>query len=161
MHFIKKLRVLPFMLVLLFASQSCSLFEEEEDEEPIEARQETSIIPDTYAGRTVRVAGTVGVSSKRVTFKVWDSQTVDGDIVTLVVNGRVILAEYSLVAEKREITVTLDNLGYNYILLFAHNVGSLPPNTAAMSITDSSGVTKNLTLSANLNTNEAYNIVVD
>lgn len=117
-------------------------------------------VPDTYSGRSVDVQGTVYVSSKNVTFRVWDSGQIDGDIITLVVNGNEVLSYYTLTGTKRDISVTLDNNGYNYVLLYAHNEGSIPPNTAALSIDD--GVTEqDLVLSANLTTNGAYNIVVE
>jgi hypothetical protein len=153
--FTARFRALTIVLLTLLAAQSCSKPDEDE------ARQETSIIPAMYSNRPVRIAGTIYVSSKQVKFNVWDSQTVDGDIITLRVNNKNVLSSYSLVASKKSINVTLDNLGYNYVMLYAHNEGSLPPNTAALSITDSSGKTQNLILSANLTTNEAYNIVVE
>lgn len=154
-----QLRFLPIVLLLMLSTQSCT---EDEDEEvvQVEARQETSIIPTSYSGRPVTADGTITVESKSVTFNVWDSGIIDGDIITLVVNGRIVLSEYSLLGTKKSIAVTLDNLGYNYVLLYAHNEGTSPPNTAALSVTDSSGNVKNLVLSANLTSNSAYNIVV-
>ncbi len=162
-NFKSNLGLILILSLILFSTQSCDLFEEEE-EDPIaqlEPIQETSIIPATFFDRPVQDVGTINVTSKAVTFEVWDSQTVDGDIVTLIVNGRVILSEYSLEADKTSISVNLDNKGYNYIMLYAHNEGSISPNTAALSVTDSSGNTQNLTLSANLSSNSAYNIVVN
>ena len=116
-------------------------------------------VPDTYSGRSVDVQGTVYVSSKSVTFRVWDSGQIDGDIITLVVNGSEVLTYYTLTGTKRDVSVTLDNNGYNYVLLYAHNEGSLPPNTAALSI-DDGNTEQDLVLSADLSTNGAYNIVV-
>jgi hypothetical protein len=117
-------------------------------------------VPSTYRGRSVNVQGTVTVSSKNVTFRVWDSGVIDNDIITLVVNGDDVLSNYTLTGTKRDISVTLDNKGYNYVLLFAHNEGDIPPNTAALSIDD--GTTEQtLVLSADLSTNGAYNIIVN
>ena len=140
---------------LFFSLASCS------SDSSSDKRQETSIIPDTYRGRPVEVQGERYVGSKNVTFNVWDSGQIDGDIITLVVNGEVVVDEFTLEEAQHSVSVQLSNLGYNYVLLYAHNEGSLSPNTAALSITDSDGNVQNLTLSANLLTNAAYDIVVD
>jgi hypothetical protein len=117
-------------------------------------------VPSSYSGRTVDVQGSLNVSSKNVTFKVWDSGTIDDDIISLVVNGSTVLSNYTLTGTKRSISVTLDNNGYNYVLLYAHNEGSIPPNTAALSIDDGTGE-QDLVLSANLSSCGAYNIIVN
>ncbi|WP_113638138.1 hypothetical protein [Nubsella zeaxanthinifaciens] len=124
-----------------------------------EKTQESSIIPNSFMGRSVQVQGTVEVGNKKVDILIWDSGQIDGDIVSLYVNGKEIIANYTLTASKKRLPVTLDNKGYNYILLYAHNEGTLPPNTCAVSLDDGAGE-KNLVLSADLKTNGAYNIVV-
>jgi hypothetical protein len=151
-----KFRIATTLVVCLFffTMVSCS------KDDP-ETRQETSIIPDTYRDRPVEAQGVIETGSKNVTFNVWDSGVVDGDIVTLVVNGVVVLDTFTLLGTEHSIPVTLPNLGYNYVLLFAHNEGSLTPNTAALSITDSDGNVENLTLSADLETNGAYDVIVN
>lgn len=117
-------------------------------------------VPTEYSGRPVDVQGTVYVSSRNVTFRVWDSGTIDDDNVTLIVNGVTILSNYTLTGDKKEISYTLSNYGYNYILLFANNEGTISPNTCAVSIDDGTGE-QTLTLSANLSTNGAYSIYVE
>jgi hypothetical protein len=106
------------------------------------------------------VLGTVSVTNKNVTFNVWDSGQIDGDIISLNVNGNWVLENYTLGATKRAISVTLPSRGYSYVVLYAHNEGSLPPNTAALSINDGTRE-QNLVLSANLQTNGAYNLRVN
>lgn len=152
---LKKITIVFFVAVALMMLNSCSSDNNEE------ARVEASIIPQSYDGRPVNVLGTIHVNSKNVTFNVWDSGQVDGDIITLNVNGTKVISQYTLTGSKKAIPVTLDNLGYNYVILFAHNEGSIPPNTAALSVVDENGVEKDLILSADLKTNGAYNIVVD
>ena len=117
-------------------------------------------VPDSYNGYPVNVQGTIYVDTKYVTFYVWDSEEVDGDIISLIVNGDVILDNYTLTATEKAISVTLDNTGYNYVILYAHNVGSLPPNTCALDIEDDGG-RQSIILSADLSTNGAYNIYVE
>lgn len=122
--------------------------------------QDEPNVPSTYKGRPVDVQGTVNVTSRDVTFNVWDSGTEDGDIISLYVNGSSVFSNFTLTKSKSSRSVTLDNRGYNYVLLYAHNEGSISPNTAALSIDDGTQE-KTLTLSANLSENGAYNIYVE
>ncbi|MFC2117813.1 hypothetical protein ACFLTI_01855 [Bacteroidota bacterium] len=119
--------------------------------------------PDEYSGRT-NVGGTeYHVSSRDVTFYVWDDGAlIDGDIITLVVNGTSVLSNYTLQGpgSKKAVNVKLDNTGYNWVLLFAHNEGTSPPNTSAVSCDDGSS-TQIFSLSSDLSTNGFAYIVVD
>lgn len=145
-------------LYSLFLS-SCSDIENLYDE--LFNKNKSSIIPSSYDGRPVTILGDIHVGTKNTTFYVWDSGQIDGDIITLVFNGNVIIPKSTLrgPTDKMSASVKLTK-GYNYVLLFAHNEGSIPPNTAALSIDDGGGE-KNLVLSANLTTNGAYNIILD
>jgi hypothetical protein len=116
------------------------------------------IMPSSFRDRPVDDQGTATVLGKDVIFRLWDSQQIDGDIITFVVNDKVIADTLTLTGQKRSYSVSLHD-GYNYILLFAHNVGALPPNTAAVAVDD--GVSQQtLVLSANLQTHGAMNLLV-
>ncbi len=118
-------------------------------------------VPASYSGRCNDVQGTVTVGSRDVVFQVWDDGTIDGDIISLIVDGNVVLSQFTLAGpgNKKSVNVTLSNDGYHYVILYAHNVGSISPNTAAVSIGD--GVrSQTLLISANLLTNGAYNVIV-
>jgi hypothetical protein len=117
-------------------------------------------VPDTYDGRDVNILGTIYVSSKNVTFYVWDSGSIDGDIVSLIVNGNTVLDEYTLTGSEYSVDVSLSNSGYNYVMLYAHNEGDIPPNTCALDIDDGYD-RQSLTMSADLYENGAYNIYVE
>ena len=116
-------------------------------------------VPASYNGRPVNVQGEITVARPNITVYVWDSGTVDGDIISLAVNGNWITQNRTLTASKVAIPVTLNSKGYSYLLLYAVNEGSIPPNTAAVSIDDGTGE-QLLTLSANLSTNAALNLRV-
>lgn len=116
-------------------------------------------VPDSYQGRPVDVQGTLYVNNKNVTFYVWDSGMIDGDIISLTVNGKELITYFTLTGSKKSVSATL-NKGYNYVLLYAHNEGDVSPNTAALSVDDGSGE-QEITLSANLSTNAAYNVVLN
>jgi len=125
-------------------------------------RNSTSIIPATTNGRENITLGTEYLNERKITVSVWDHGQIDGDIITIYVNGTKHVTNRKLAGPGGKITftTTLKYKGYNYILLYAHNVGNIPPNTAAISIT-SGGVSKEFTLNANLDENGAVNLVVE
>ena len=140
-------------LLLLGFLPGCDLLDQEND-------SSRPITPDTFMGRDVMEQGTVYVADRDVTLNVWDSGQIDGDIISLYVNGRPVVSQQTLSGSKRSYRVQLNRSGYSYILLYAHNEGSIPPNTAAVSI-DDGYYEQTLVLSADLSTNGAYNIVVE
>ncbi|MGV3538374.1 MAG: hypothetical protein ACO1OQ_01095 [Rufibacter sp.] len=144
------------MLLLAFSFQSCS---KEDDPEP---ENEESNIPETFMGRDVDVNGTtVYVTSKNVSISVWDNGgVVDGDIVSIYVNGEKVIDQHELTRNKHTVDVTLKYKGYNYIMLYAHNEGWSPPNTCAVEINDGED-NQTIVLDADLQTNGAANIVVE
>lgn len=116
-------------------------------------------VPMEYNGRPVEVLGTIPIASSTVVISVWDHGRIDGDIITLVVNGKTIVSNHTLTATKDEFPVRLNPSGYSYVLLYAHNEGQYSPNTAALSVYD--GETEQTqVLEASLETNGAYNLLV-
>lgn len=147
----KALRLGMSCLALSLTLTGCDLFGPEKNDEPN--------VPLTFNGRPVNVLGTITVQSKDITFFTWDSGLIDGDIISLVVNGTTVLSNYELTGNKFPVQVALEFEGYNYVMLFAHNEGDIPPNTAALSV-DDGVIEQDLILSADLSTNGAYNVIV-
>ena len=106
---------------------------------------------------TVLEKGAIEVKKRKLTISVWDHNTVDGDIVSLKLGPEWILTNYKLTAEKHTLDVTL--LGFaEDLVLYAHNVGMVPPNTVTISIYD--GVsTQRHSLESNMETSESLRIV--
>lgn len=106
---------------------------------------------DSYAaetGRQVRVDRTLVVHNNDIRLKVWDNGIVDGDVVTLFLNGERILREYRVDKRKWSIPVKV-NKGENLLILHAEDLGKISPNTVAVSIDD--GVSEQIiVLSSNL-----------
>lgn len=146
-------RLIVFILILL--SVSCS-----NDDGP--TRNEVSIIPASFLDRDNDNLGTVEISGRDVVISVWDHGTVDGDIVSIYVNGTELIANRVLEgpSSKYAVSTTLEYEGYNYVLLYAHNEGSISPNTASMSIDDGTNL-REFILEANLLTNGAVDLVVN
>jgi len=119
--------------------------------------------PATYSSRPNENQGEFHVKSRNVTFRVWDDgNLIDGDIVSLIVNNNTILNTYELKgpSDKKSISFTLDNNGYNWVLLYAHNEGTSPPNTCAVTCDDGTSE-QDFDISSRLDTNGYVYIIVD
>ncbi len=90
---------------------------------------------ETKTKREVDVERVLEVRSKTIRIRVWDSGTVDGDILSLFLNGEQIVKNYRVTRQKHETIVKLDK-PTNFIILHALNVGSISPNTVAVSVDD-------------------------
>jgi hypothetical protein len=75
------------------------------------------------------------VTNKKITLQIWDNNKEDGDIISLKFNDTWILSNFLLKKEKYTITLELKEKD-NQLLMFAENLGSIPPNTAAIAIDD-------------------------
>lgn len=91
---------------------------------------------DELADRKVVSAKKCFVKNTHLVLQVWDNNTQDGDIISLKLNNTWILTDFPLKKEKHTIPIQLKK-PENELLLFAENLGKIPPNTASISINDS------------------------
>ena len=73
------------------------------------------------------------------TFKVdfYDNGEIDGDSITVFYNGKIVLLHKMLTTKAISLTLALDeNVKENVITMYADNLGTIPPNTALMIVTD-------------------------
>lgn len=93
--------------------------------------EETQYIND----RKVKVQRIIEVKSPNLKIKVWDNGTVDGDIVTVFLNGKLLFKDYRVTKHKYTKLVKLEK-DNNYLVLHAEDLGDISPNTVAVSIDD-------------------------
>ncbi len=74
-------------------------------------------------------------TTRQCTLYIWDGGVIDDDVVTVLLNGREILTNYVLTAEKKTLTIPLTEKT-NTITIVAGDEGTAPPNTAQMLLTD-------------------------
>jgi len=79
---------------------------------------------------------TLSVCNCSIELSVWDYAIYDHDTICLFLNGVSVLTNYGLNKQKEKVQLTL-NRGENVIVLWAVNLGFIPPNTAAFIINDS------------------------
>lgn len=74
-----------------------------------------------------------GIDSVKV--QLYDNGEIDGDSVSLYLNGELVVGHVKLTASPKTLLLPLDkSLPVNKLLLFAENLGRLPPNTALMEV---------------------------
>ena len=111
---------------------------------------------DAFMGRTSVVAANIpmpahGIDSIRI--DLYDNGEIDGDSISLYLNNELVIAHVRLTAEARTLIIPIDkSLPVNKLVMFAENLGRLPPNTALMQVTVH-GKTYNLFLSTDFNRN--------
>ncbi len=92
------------------------------------------------------------MKSNKVKIDLYDDGEIDNDTVSVYFNKNLLVEKKSLTANAHSFTVTLEPGRTNELVLFADNLGSIPPNTALMIITD--GTTRHeVRLSADLKNN--------
>ena len=100
--------------------------------------------------------GMIQVKDRKLTISVWDHNTIDGDIISLKLGPEWILTEYELKAKKYTFQTTL--LGFSQeLILYAHNVGMVPPNTVTVTVFDGES-TQRVVLESNMQTSESIKI---
>ena len=97
------------------------------------------------------------VSDQLVDLAIWDHDRADGDVVSLVHNGQVILSEYTLTTAPKWLKLKLQP-GKNVITLIAHNLGTVPPNTATVEV-HHSGTKKRFALESDFRKSESVVII--
>lgn len=88
-----------------------------------------------FKGRKLEVQETLSVASQSLKVLLWDKNKVDGDEVAIYLNGELIEENIKVTKTKQEVTLFLEP-GRNVIIMHALNLGSVPPNTAIMSVND-------------------------
>jgi hypothetical protein len=112
-----------------------------------------------YEGRKVKYIQELTFRNADISIEYWDHLMVDGDIISLYLNGVPVVSKYLLKKEKEHTQVTLRTDMPNDLFLYAHNEGQNPPNTVSIRISD--GVTdQNFVLESDLNSCEAVLIKV-
>lgn len=88
---------------------------------------------ELYVKRTNTVIRSFKTRKQYVTLEFFESNKIDHDSISVVVNGKYILVNHGLTNEKVILKVPLEK-GMNTITVYALNEGDIPPNTATCRI---------------------------
>lgn len=86
-----------------------------------------------FMNREVRVRKELKAKREKLILQVWDNAEIDGDTISIQLNGKYVLTEYPLQRKKKKIKLYLKP-GSNTIAIHAHNEGTIKPNTAACKV---------------------------
>lgn len=89
----------------------------------------------SFKDRATKISDTLSIERKEIEIFLWDDNVMDGDIVSLYLNGKVVLDKHPLKKERFQFHLPL-SAGENTLSLFAENMGMIPPNTVSMIIKD-------------------------
>ena len=98
------------------------------------------IIPEftpTFLGTTIKNVKQIEVRNRNIQLQISDYEKVDGDIVSIYLNRALLASKQEISKKKIRLSVELNtSLSLNEIILFAENLGSIPPNTSRLTIID-------------------------
>ena len=97
----------------------------------------TIIAGNRYEKRNNTVIKTIEIENDKVRVDLYDNGEIDGDSISLFLNGRLLASRKKLTAQPLSFTLTKDELQENNdLVMYAENLGTIPPNTALMIVTD-------------------------
>ncbi len=106
-------------------------------EEPSAVPLDIVKIKDDFKKRKQIVSKQIEVSSDSVRLSFYDNGDIDGDSISVFLNGKIVVAHQQLTERAFNVYVQLDSLlEINEVSMFAENLGKYPPNTALMVISD-------------------------
>lgn len=85
-----------------------------------------------FGTRTNKVIETIEVHDENVTIELYDNGEIDGDTVTVTFNGDVVAFKKGLSDKPVKFTIKAKPDADNELVMYAENLGSVPPNTALM-----------------------------
>lgn len=116
------------------------------------AKDEVVSIP--YTQRKTRPLQTIELSADSLQLSFYDNGVIDGDSISVYVNGENIISNNKLTATATKKTIRLPNIETIEIILVAENLGTIPPNTGLLVVKDGDK-TYQVNFSADLQTNAA------
>jgi hypothetical protein len=90
------------------------------------------------ANRKTEIIQSIYFTSDSLVLSIYDNGTIDGDTVSVVLNGKVILARKGLTANAIRTTIPITpEMGDSLqLVMYAENLGSIPPNTGLLIVQD-------------------------
>ena len=80
---------------------------------------------------------TIEIDNASFTVDLYDNGEIDGDSISLFFNGRLLLSHKRLSDKAIRLKLDVDNSrDVNELIMYAENLGTIPPNTALMVVND-------------------------
>lgn len=111
----------------------------------------------TYDQRKNNLLRTIDATSDSLLLSFYDNGVVDGDAISVYLNGQPVLSNTSLKSSAIKKTIHFANTNELTLLLVAENLGSIPPNTGLITIRDGEKIYQ-LNFTADMQTNVSITI---
>jgi hypothetical protein len=85
--------------------------------------------------RSKQIIKTIEVDSRIFRVDMYDNGQIDGDTISLYMNGKLMVSRQRLSTTPVSIEINLDENKENELIMYAENLGTIPPNTALMVVT--------------------------
>ncbi|MBJ04354.1 MAG: hypothetical protein CMP65_00435 [Flavobacteriales bacterium] len=121
--------------------------------------KEVDLTPLAIQERKISDEKTFKVKSKYIIVNVWDDEKIDGDTLSINYNGKWILKDYHLVKNKKTLLLPLRENQENEIIFHAENLGTEPPNTAAVELEYDNGIRQEFNMRSDFDTNGIVRII--
>ncbi|MDP4284138.1 MAG: hypothetical protein Q8891_06920 [Bacteroidota bacterium] len=96
-----------------------------------------SVNSPKFEPRRKNIIKTITIEQPTFHLDFYDNGEIDGDSISVFYNGKVVLSHKRLSDKPISLTLTLDkDAKENIVTMYADNLGTLPPNTALMVVTD-------------------------
>lgn len=94
-------------------------------------------IDPRYEKRNSDLIKTIEIDNKTFDVNLYDNGEIDGDSISLFFNGNLILSHKKLSDKPISLTLNVDDAKeVNELIMYAENLGTIPPNTALMVVND-------------------------
>ena len=120
----------------------------------------SGIKPLSLQKRDVEIQKVITVRANKINLSVWDNERVDGDRISLSLNGKWILRNYEIAKEKHSLDIELIKNQVNELVFFAENLGEIPPNTTAINI-QYKGYNKTHIMRSNMDKSASINFYIE
>lgn len=97
--------------------------------------QPTNSNSGAVGNRKVKVLQTISITAPDFQVDLYDNGDIDGDIVTVYFNGSVVAGKQKLTDKPITLKLKANPNLSNELVMYAENLGSIPPNTALMKVT--------------------------
>ncbi|TKB98888.1 hypothetical protein [Pedobacter cryophilus] len=99
--------------------------------------KKTELKPDSFLNTALTIPKVIDVQGKNVKIQISDYEKIDGDIVSVYLNREKVIDKAEIKKRPIERTVRLSQLvQINELVVYAHNLGEISPNTCMMTVDD-------------------------
>jgi hypothetical protein len=109
--------------------------------------------------REIDLLNTFRFTEDSVMIKIYDNGVIDGDIISLIINGTIVFDKVKLTSTPLTYALKSSNTNQFQIECYADNLGEIPPNTGLITIS-SSTKTSEVLFSSDLKKSATINIVL-